>query len=548
MVQNDGLRAPGLVSPDRHQHTLPGDVNHALDAVAGPTAELQYIKAHSMYRLGARLRASGLWNVLRWLQNRNRRIVRVRPTLNRNEASRGTEVWLVNASPNPGEPSVPWDFIERAGDWREHAESHRPYGRCLVSQQGGSLRVPVDRDPELRFMTHPYSGKVTVEFRGRRETVDLYSADSGEISVFPARTPMTIVAGSATPVGTEERTPRVTRSPADEAFLRKVSAEHARVVAVHCPRWVGVSNSTRTLFQHTYAVPESPAEEPYRFMDWRLDRYVDVLCESDVEHIVFSGGDEMHFELMRRLHRRKPSVRCDLLWHGGYLFFDKDYDWRVLKLWIEAAREGTVTTIGTVKRGMEEFFRSTGLRSRLILNYVPGTPQDPPVIGGDAWHTGLWMSDTLWKVPHAMLAGLRMVPKVRLHAAGLSPRAEEVARYFGLPIEVFHADRLPRAKLHEEIRRTHLTLYVTFTECCPMLPLESVNLGVPCLIGPASHLFEDDEYLFERLVVPFPERAEVIARYTQRALSERAEIMARCRRYIPAYNEAAKRSIEEFLA
>ncbi|MCK4341966.1 MAG: hypothetical protein KAY37_09615 [Phycisphaerae bacterium] len=533
------------------------ELNQVLDALGDLAAELQYIKRHSTYRLGKKLRGSGLWNMLRWLRNRNRRIAYVRAAATSRADSKGTEVWLVQASPNAGETPIPWDFIETDQGWYQQSQSLCPYGHCLVSQHGGVLRVPADRDPELRFMTHPYCGLVTIEYQGRRETIDLYSLEGGEVRVFPARTPMAVTAG---PLAGEEwdeqdRGPAPsaarlspTRSAADETFLRELAAAGARVVAVHCPRWIGVSNSTRTLFEHTYAVPESPTEEPYLFDDGRLDRYVNVLCESEVEHLVFSGGDEMHFELMQRLRKRKPNVRCDLLWHGGYLFFNKDYDWRVLRLWMDAAKEGAVATIGTVKKGMEEFFQSTGLHSKLVLNYIPGTPREPPVIAGDAWHVGFWMSDTIWKLPHAMLAALRMVPNVRLHAAGLSERAEEVAHYFNVPVELFHVGKLPRDKLHEKIRQTHLTMYVTFTECCPMLPLESVNLGVPCLIGPTSHLFEDNEYLFERLVVPFPERAEVIARYTKRALEERGEIMAACRRYIPEYNEAARRSIAEFLA
>jgi hypothetical protein len=159
----------------------------------------------------------------------------------------------------------------------------------------------------------------------------------------------------------------------------------------------------------------------------------------------------------------------------------------------------------------------------------------------------MWFSGNIWKVPHAMIAALRMLPDVKLHAAGVGQRAREVAEYFGVPIGEFHERTVPQAQLHDALRRTHLTLYVTYTECCPMMPLESIAAGVPCLIGPASHLFEDHAYLFERLVVPFPDRADVIARYAGRALDERERIMDECRAYIPRYNEAARRSVAEFL-
>src|SRR5690606_34295234 len=98
------------------------------------------------------------------------------------------------------------------------------------------------------------------------------------------------------------------------------------------------------------------------------------------------------------------------------------------------------------------------------------------------------------------------------------------------------------------MRRTHLTMYVTFVECCPMLPLESLSMGVPCIFGPNSHLLEDNEYLFQRLVVPFPDRAEVIADYAVRAMAERREIIDAYRAYYPAYRARSDEAYAAFMA
>jgi hypothetical protein len=80
-----------------------------------------------------------------------------------------------------------------------------------------------------------------------------------------------------------------------------------------------------------------------------------------------------------------------------------------------------------------------------------------------------------------------------------------------------------------------------------MLPLESLSVGTPCLVSPTSHLFEDDDFLRSRLVVPAPDRADVIAEWALGALAERAEIVRAYRRWAPAYNERARKSLEEFL-
>lgn len=80
-----------------------------------------------------------------------------------------------------------------------------------------------------------------------------------------------------------------------------------------------------------------------------------------------------------------------------------------------------------------------------------------------------------------------------------------------------------------------------------MLPMESLAEGVPCLVGPTSHLFEDEPDLFRRLVVPFPEDAECVARVAREAIEGRDEIIEAWRRYGPGYIERARASVKSFL-
>ena len=106
---------------------------------------------------------------------------------------------------------------------------------------------------------------------------------------------------------------------------------------------------------------------------------------------------------------------------------------------------------------------------------------------------------------------------------------------------------IPQNEMPKYLSQMHLNLYVTLSECCPMLPLESLAEGVPCLIGPNSHLFEDSPYLLDRLVVRYPDRNEVIAHYIRQALAERDDIVAAYSRWAPKYSARSQESVAEFL-
>jgi hypothetical protein len=335
-------------------------------------------------------------------------------------------------------------------------------------------------------------------------------------------------------------------TPAEVAYVDALRQAAPRVLAVHCPRWLGVSSSTRALFAHTYPVPATPDVDPRSVPEATIRHYAAVIAATGVPQVVVSGGDHLHLKLVSILKDMNPTLRVDVLWHGGYVAFGDALEWELVQAWIEAARAGRVHSIGTVKKGMERFLAALGVRSRFVRNFVPGDPKPPPALDGDAPHIGLWASSDR-KTPHAMLSALALAGPCRLHASALSASAKSLVRFLDVPVAALHDRLLEHDELMAEIRRTHLSLYVTFAECCPMLPLESMQMGVPCLIGPTSHLFEDDRELFERLVVPFPDRADVIAEYIASALRDRLDIIERYARYIPRYNDAARRSVEEFV-
>jgi hypothetical protein len=568
-----GLFAPVSVYNDDSAPVVEQDkLERMLDRAADRAFELAFIKNTRPYKAAARVRSSA---VGRALAKSSDRTVTIRVTGDRNEASGSTEVWLLHASGLEGERSVPWDFVARDEAWTLRDDETRPHGKCLVAHERAVAVVKLGADPELRMLRHPWSGKVEVMFRGRRELIDLYHPVGEVVSVFPARTPMApaldapallqpaarVAGGAFAPaddLGVRAAPDAPSRAPepaverefteGEEAFIERVRAARPAAIAVTCPRYLGVTSSTVNLFEHTYLVPGSRADDPEALTEDDLRHHAKVIVATRAPRVVISGGDHRQHRLMQLIREAAPSVRCDLFFHGSYPQFSEDYVWHIFKMWVESARKGELYSIASDKFGYDRFVRALGLRGHVLLNRIEGPLHECPDLPESPRHIGLWLSGTTYrKIPHAMLSALTMVPDVRLHGAGLCKRALELVDFFKIPAEFAQERQLAHDELFAAMRRTHLSMYVTFVECCPMLPLESLHQGVPALLGPNSHLFEDNAFLFERLVVPFPDRAEVIADYAERALRERREIIEEYRRYWPGYDARAKDSVRQFL-
>jgi hypothetical protein len=331
-----------------------------------------------------------------------------------------------------------------------------------------------------------------------------------------------------------------TFSPEEQTWLEHVTAHRPAAIAVLNPEWRGVRRSTIELFPY------------HRFIDDDLDatraeHQARLLLESGCERIVISAFPDSYIHLVRSLHRLAPRLKIFSFWHGNFTQLHEDHEWNVFRLVEQLCREGVIYKWGFTQQGMAQVMAATGLRTAFVMNMVRQIPMAPapPPKGGP--YLGIWAIEPIWrKSPYATLAAVRMIAGACVFGSGCHPRSVEFARLLDLNARLRSAP-IPQSQMPEVLARMHLNLYITLSECTPMLPLESLSVGVPCLIGPTSHLFEDDEYLYARLVVPSPDRALVIARHIEQALAERDQIVAAYIRYAPGYNARALQSVRDFL-
>ncbi len=326
-----------------------------------------------------------------------------------------------------------------------------------------------------------------------------------------------------------------------ENFLHSFAQQGKTAIAVYVPNWLGINFATKNMFQDCHPLPEYLTEEQAVY-------YANLINSAGVKHIIFAGVAPGHLETIKALYKHHPEIRCDITWHGSYIQNCEDYGWSMMTQAIALAKQGMIYKLGVAKKGMEKSFQAMGLRSEFLPNFVNSIPEFSSRVTATKPQLGIWVS---WigyrKLPYAMIAATHLVSDAVLNMAGVGDRAKEWADMLGVTVNYFSSNPIPREELHQHIKNTHLSLYLTSSECAPMLPIESLSLGVPCLISPVSHWFEDDEYLHSRLVVPYPERAEVIADYIEQALKERDEIIHRYKIYAERYNIWAKERVQKFL-
>ena len=91
-----------------------------------------------------------------------------------------------------------------------------------------------------------------------------------------------------------------------------------------------------------------------------------------------------------------------------------------------------------------------------------------------------------------------------------------------------------------------MNLYVTFSECAPMLPIESFEVGTVCLTGNNHHYFKNTE-LEKYLVVDNEESPTAIADKINICMKNKDKVMKLYKEWKQENDRNSKMSADEFI-
>jgi glycosyltransferase involved in cell wall biosynthesis len=328
----------------------------------------------------------------------------------------------------------------------------------------------------------------------------------------------------------------------EEVWLNQTRQKAPDAIAVMHPQWRGIRSSTENLFDCCLYVGDSVDDFE------NLDVFASLLLESGCSKIVFSGFAKSFGPLALHLKKTNSTLLLYCLWHGNFMQSNEEYNWEQFKLVLQMTRAHTIHKWGFVKEGMAEMMeKKFGIKTAFVKNYVKHIPTSASTIEGTERKLGIWAISSNWrKNPYAMLVACSVVPQSKVFCFGHDSKIKDFISTFGI-----HAycqeNPVPQAEMPKMLASMHLNLYVTLSECTPMTPLESLAAGVPCLVGPTSHLFKTNEYLFNRLVVPYPDKSSSILKHIDLCLADRIRIIEEYIVYATAYAKEAKESVTHFL-
>ncbi len=254
------------------------------------------------------------------------------------------------------------------------------------------------------------------------------------------------------------------------------------------PEWFGVYNATIELFNNHVT----------KLGELRTPREIEklgksILSNNSIKQVYFSAMCLGWKDLIIYLKEHNKNIKIKTFWHGNHSQVSEPYGWQRNEEIFDLHKDGYIDIMGTCKESLIDFYKFQGFKPQFITNIVNDDVKeltDSPY-NDKKIHIGLYAakSDDWRKNMYSQIAAASLVKNAVIDMVPLNDDAIRFASLLHVPIQGIKGS-LPRTELIKRMSKNDINLYVTFSECAPMVILESFAVGVPCISGNNHHYFK----------------------------------------------------------
>ena len=310
-------------------------------------------------------------------------------------------------------------------------------------------------------------------------------------------------------------------------------------IVLHNGNWLGVTSATKELFNNTV-----DCGEIYRKKESKM--IGNAILENNINQVIFSSFSEGDPLLVKYLKKKNPNIKIKSYWHGNHSQVLDEYGWKRNVEIIKLYRKGLINVMGSCKKSLINFYRKENLNGFFITNKVI-TDIKPTKSKSNEIRIGIYAAkcDDWRKNMYSQIAAVSLIENAVIDMVPLNDSAKKIAKIFGVKLDGSEKS-MPRNDLIERMSKNTINLYVTFSECAPMLPLESMEMNVPCITGNNHHYFQNSE-LGKYLVIKNEENPIEIKNAILKCIDNNDKIIKLYKKFRKENLDESSKEIKEFL-
>lgn len=316
--------------------------------------------------------------------------------------------------------------------------------------------------------------------------------------------------------------------------------EGKEYIVFYNPTWLGVAASTFGLFKNYI-----PLEHVYKKKD--ITKIAKTIVDCNIKTVIFSQVCDGWTSIIEEIKRFDPDIKVKVIWHGNCYEYFIDFTWNLNKEVMKLYKQKKIDSFGFVRSTMYEFYKKCGFKSFYLQNNVYKENNGKMAKNdNEKIKIGIYNADSReLKNIYTALSAMKLVPNAMADIVPINEGAKKFLEILKLDATSIH-DYIPNEELMKRIQKNDINIYPTFTENAPMFPLESFEMGVPCLLGNNNDYFVGTK-LGEYIILEREDDASYIKDKIITVLKHKEEIMKLYQEWKKDFNIKCDKLVEEFV-
>ena len=285
-------------------------------------------------------------------------------------------------------------------------------------------------------------------------------------------------------------------------------------------------------------------------------KIIDEEIKNGAEQIIFSGLEIGWDKLVEYLYGKniKVKVICNTLDSLLYYEYERNNFFRLLEL----SKEGKIEDIAFLRKGQYEVYKSLGYKcSYLMENYILKDEKKIKIKTNEKANEqkeekliniGIYPLNYTWdkNIFNQLCIG-KMLDNSNINYNELDERMTDFLNTMEIKSNVDKIENINEDELINKVIKNDINISLSFTEYFHPVFFISMELGIPCIIGNTSNLFDNNEILNKYIVTKAEDNPIVNSKLVKECLNNKGMVMEEYKKWKEEYNKKAKQNIEQFL-
>lgn len=312
-------------------------------------------------------------------------------------------------------------------------------------------------------------------------------------------------------------------------------------IVFYNPTWLGVANSTKGLFKNIV-----PLEHVYDKK--KIECLAKEITRNSIKSVIFSQVCDGWIDILKYIKKINSDIKIKVIWHGNCYEFFSDFTWNLNKEVMELYKENKIDSFAFVRTTMYEFYKKVGFKSFYLQNnvHLENIEKNLEKTNSDKKKIGIYNADSReLKNIYTSLSAIKLVPNGMADVVPINEGAKKFTEILNLEVTSVD-DYIPTEELLKRIQKNEVNIYPTFTENAPMFPLESFEMGVPCLLGNNNDYFVGTK-LGEYIILTKEDDPEYIKNKIVNCIEHKDEIMKLYREWKKEFDIKCEELVNDFI-